>query len=284
MLLEPTVNHICDWLYSKALSANKKGFAIGISGGIDSAVVSTLCAKTSLEVLCVSMPINQAPDQLTRAHEHCEWLKSKWSNVSAVEIDLTTIFDTLKATIPAELFDDLAAVNSRSRLRMVTLYAAANAKNLLVGGTGNRIEDMGIGFFTKYGDGGVDLSPIGGLLKTQVFEVAKYLEVIDSIQKAKPTDGLWGDNRSDEDQIGATYPELEWAMGYCEITDLQHPQDLENHILSNARWNAIAEESNKLLTDRQKAVLEIYLTRHWSGRHKMSMPPICEIPTNYMEA
>jgi NAD+ synthase len=284
MHLEPTVNHICDWLHQKALAANKKGFAIGISGGIDSAVVSALCAKTSMEVLCVSMPINQAPDQLTRAHEHCEWLKSKWSSVSVVEIDLTSTFDTLKATIPADLFDDLAAVNSRSRLRMVTLYAAANARNLLVAGTGNKVEDFGVAFFTKYGDGGVDLSPIGGLLKTEVFEMAKYLEIIDSIQKAKPTDGLWGDNRSDEDQIGATYPELEWAMGYCEVCGINNPQDLKGHISSNARWFALAKESNILLTDRQKVVLDIYMTRHWGGLHKMSMPPICEIPSSYLEA
>lgn len=242
---------------------NLKGFVIGVSGGVDSAVVSTLCAMTGLPTTVVSMPIHQAPDQVSRAMEHILWLMKRFSNVSKEEIDLTQTFEIFKASIPPQNQTELLLANARARLRMTALYSFG----MLVTGTGNRIEDFGVAFFTKYGDGGVDISPIGDLLKTQIFKVAEYLGIILSIRKAIPTDGLWGDNRSDEDQLGAKYPELEWAMGFCEESGLKTPQEIGT--------------VTNFITDRQKEVLNIYLTWHNAGKHKMNMPSIFVIPEEY---
>jgi len=229
------------------------GFVVGVSGGVDSSLVSTLCAKTKLPTILVSLPIHQPSSHLERAHEHIDWLKAKHSNVTSFEVDLTETFETFKKSIPSCAASDLALVNMRSRLRMTTLYNFANSNGCVVAGTGNKVEDFGVAFFTKYGDGGVDISPIGDLLKTEVWELARYLGVSESIVNAVPTDGLWDNDRSDEDQIGATYPELEWAMDYMET-----------------------KKSIKL-TSRQEEVLFIYNTRHDNGMHKMSMPPVCKI-------
>ena len=177
------------------------------------------------------------------------------SNVSLLQIDLTHSFGVLEATLgldPAQ--NHLALANTRARLRMTTLYAIAQANGCLVAGTGNKVEDFGVGFYTKYGDGGVDISPIADLYKTEVFKLAKYLGVVQSILDAKPTDGLWEDGRSDEDQIGASYPELEWAMEFN------------------------GEESK--LDPRQKEVLEIYRKLNRANLHKMLPIPVCEIPEN----
>jgi len=207
--------YISQWLKDYCENAKMNGFAIGISGGIDSAVTSTLCALTSKNVILVNMPIKQSENEYQRAIEHIENLKSRFGNVSSIEVNLTSSFDELQSVLPNEAVNNLLSMaNTRSRLRMTTLYAIAQSHNYLVAGTGNKIEDFGIGFFTKYGDGGVDVSPIADLMKSEVFALGKELTIVESIQNASPTDGLWGDQRTDEDQIGASYPELEWAMTF----------------------------------------------------------------------
>lgn len=203
---------ISNWLSTYLDQNNLESFIIGISGGIDSALTSTLCAQTGRKTIVISMPIHQASDQLQRANNHIQWLKEKYSNVESFEFDLTNTFETFKSLFLVE--NKLALANSRSRLRMVTLYQIAGMYKGLVVGTGNKVEDFGIGFFTKYGDGGVDISPIADLTKTEVRGMARELNIIKEILIAPPTDGLWEDNRSDEDQIGATYEELEWIMEF----------------------------------------------------------------------
>ena len=197
------------------LNAKVNGFVVGISGGIDSAVTSTLCAKTGLDVLCIEMPIHQAESHVSRANEHILQLKKRFDNVKEAKVDLTPVFEEFKTEVSLEGKDtvvDMALANTRARLRMTTLYYHAGLLGLLVAGTGNKVEDFGVGFYTKYGDGGVDLSPIADLMKSEVYLLGEYLKVPKSIMVAAPSDGLFGDARSDEDQIGASYPELEWAM------------------------------------------------------------------------
>ena len=259
---------IIHWLQSQLIrtKTNQKGFVIGISGGVDSALVSTLCAKTGHPTIVLSLPIHQAKDQLKRGQNHINWLKENFNNVDSEELDLTNAFENLKKSLNPIICDNpLSMANTRSRLRMTTLYAYAGHYKYLVTGTGNKIEDIGVKFFTKYGDGGVDLSPIGDLSKTQVWELAKHVGVSDEIIKAKPTDGLWSDNRGDEDSIGATYPELEWAMAYCEVNDIKYPMDANNYLNSN-------------LSGREKQVLGIYLVKSFQGMHKMVPIPVCKIP------
>jgi NAD+ synthase len=251
---------ISSWIKQKVVSAGCQGLVIGISGGIDSAVTSTLCAQTGLPVICLNMPIHQAKYQFDCAFEQIKWLTAQFKEVSAYTLDLTSAFDELDKALPVEAKGGLSLANSRSRLRMITSYSFANAQGYLVCGTGNKVEDYGIGFFTKYGDGGVDISPIGDLLKSEVYELAGYLEIPQSIQKAVPTDGLWENNKTDEDQIGASYDELEWAMAhfgsiYGERKGVDEPE----------------------LSDRQNKVLDIYCKRHESSLHKMVMPPVCDL-------
>lgn len=250
------INHIVDWLKLYAKNSGTNGFVVGISGGIDSAVTSELCAKTGLPTLCVEMPIHQPKNQVNRGRKHIENLISKYSNVSSTEVNLTSIFDDFVSTIKHDetQTNEMALVNTRARLRMTTLYYQASKFNYLVAGTGNKVEDFGVGFFTKYGDGGVDISPIADLLKTEVFALAKEMNVVNEIQQAAPTDGLWGDDRTDEDQIGASYPELEWAMAYIE------------------------SKSSIELSTRQKEVLAIYTRLNKANQHKMNPIPVCEIP------
>ena len=182
------------------------GFVIGVSGGIDSALTSTLCAMTEKPVLLVEMPIHQAPSHVTRAQQHIEFLENRFERVSSERVELTSTFDTLTQSLPrsnnAALYQ-LSLANSRARLRMTTLFYFAGIHKFLVAGTGNKIEDFGIGFFTKYGDGGVDLSPIADLTKTEVYSLAESLGVHEDILNAAPTDGLFGDDRSDE---AGSYP------------------------------------------------------------------------------
>lgn len=228
---------------------------VGVSGGIDSAVTSTLCAQTGYPVICMDMPIHQQKSQLTRAQSHIDWLEDHFNNVSSRHIDLTKVFDDFVDTLDFNASNEeneIPKVNARSRLRMMTLYYIAQANQFIVVGTGNKVEDFGVGFFTKYGDGGVDISPIADLMKTEVFELGKYLGVSDEILSAPPTDGLWNDDRTDEDQIGATYEELEWAMKYNGS-----PRDL---------------------TQRENEVLEIYSKLHKVNKHKMVPIPICKVP------
>lgn len=214
MNTEKVTEHIVKWLKNYAENAKIKGLVIGVSGGIDSAVTSVLCAETGLPTLCLEMPIHQAKSHVTRAQEHISFLKKKYRNVRDIRVDLTPVFDEFKIQIPEteKTTYEMALANTRARLRMTTLYYFAGLEGYIVVGTGNKVEDFGVGFYTKYGDGGVDVSPIADLMKSEVYQLGEYLQIPDSIIKAKPSDGLFGDARSDEDQLGASYDELEWAM------------------------------------------------------------------------
>ena len=260
--LEQVNNYIVNWLKDYAQKAKVNGFVIGISGGIDSAVTSTLCAQTGLKTLCVEMPIHQDPTQVNRGKEHIEFLKSNFSNVFNEVTDLTEVFETFKTQFPnsgEEHIYNLSLANARARLRMTTLYFHAGMNGLLVAGTGNKIEDFGVGFYTKYGDGGVDLSPIADLMKSDVYALAEYLKVPSSIQKAAPTDGLFGDSRTDEEQLGASYDELEWAMLEAE-----------------------KNKTNEDFSGREKEVFSIYKRLNAANQHKMNPIPICMLPKNLL--
>ncbi len=253
------IDHIVQWLETYLKTSGLNGFVVGVSGGIDSAVTSTLCARTGKPVITVDMPIYQAKDQISRSSAHIEWLKKKYSNVTGTHVELTPVFEKISQTLPDTIQDGLTMANTRSRLRMLTLYAFASNHKMLVAGTGNKVEDFGVGFYTKYGDGGVDLSPIADLMKTQVYALAKELDIIEDIQMAAPTDGLWEDERTDEGQIGASYEELEWAMNYLE----------------NKPDTPLPETP---ISNRQKQVLSIYKSFNVANQHKMSAIPVCSIP------
>ena len=248
--------HIVDWLNAYIGRSGLKGFTVGVSGGIDSAVTSTLCARTGRPVLALNMPIFQARDQVSRSAEHIRWLEDNFDTVTGIDMELTSVFQQLQTAFPEEIQDGLTMANTRSRLRMLTLYAFASHHRMLVAGTGNRVEDFGVGFYTKYGDGGVDLSPIADLMKTQVYELGQFLGISPDILSAPPTDGLWEDDRTDESQIGATYSELEWAMA----------------------WEAEDGRNEGTLDERQQEVLGIYRKFHRANRHKMAPIPVCMIP------
>ena len=257
--MNPIVSHIVAWLKEYQEKAKVDGYIIGVSGGVDSALTSTLCALTGAKVILLNMPIRQTSAEYKRAQEHIQDLTERFSNVNAFEIPLTDMFTTFESLMPFQTKDQaLAMANSRSRLRMTTLYAVGQANRCLVAGTGNRVEDFGVGFFTKYGDGGVDVSPIADLTKTEVFQLAESVNIVNSILTAAPTDGLWEDGRSDEDQIGATYPELEWAMDY--------------------------RGDGTELTVREKEVLRIYQGFHSANKHKMESIPVCLIPRELKNA
>lgn len=200
------------WIINYVNKNNIKTLVVGVSGGIDSAVVSTLCAKTGIGTIAVGMPLNSKPENTKLSNSQLEFLSKL--GVQTVEVELSKTFESLKKSIPFLFDSDLSSANSKSRLRMVTLYHIATSVNGIVVGTGNKVEDFGVGFFTKYGDGGVDISPIADLYKTEVRELARHLGINKEIIDATPTDGLWDDDRNDEQQIGATYEELEWAMEY----------------------------------------------------------------------
>ena len=258
MQTEKVINHIVNWLKDYATNAGVKGFVIGVSGGIDSAVTSALCAKTGLPLLCLEMPIHQAKNQVSRALNHITWLQDNFEKVSMTQVNLTPVFDSLVEALPP--VDDekqrfMSLANTRARLRMTSLYYFAALHNYLVAGTGNKVEDFGVGFFTKYGDGGVDLSPIADLMKSEVYKIAQQLGINEAIINAAPTDGLWGDDRTDEDQIGASYDELEWAMLMADEGKTVH--DFEG---------------------RTKHVMEIYTRRNRANKHKMVPIPVCTIP------
>tara|TARA_Y100001970_G_scaffold280538_1_gene389694 strand:- start:650 stop:1393 length:744 start_codon:yes stop_codon:yes gene_type:complete len=207
------IQFISNWIkeYANLNSPNLFQLVVGVSGGIDSAVTSTLCAKTGILTHVVSMPIKQNPKQHDLSLKHIKWLKNKYQNVNSHIIELDDVFKNFNLVMK-NYKSDLAFANSRSRLRMVTLYQIAQFNNGIVVGTGNKVEDFGIGFYTKYGDGGVDISPIADCTKSQVWEMGKELGIDNSIIEAKPTDGLWDDSRNDEDQIGLTYKQIEEAM------------------------------------------------------------------------
>lgn len=252
------IEHITAWLKAYQERSSTKGFVIGVSGGIDSAVTSKLAALTGAPVLCLEMPIYQSRDQVGRARKHINQLKKDHSQVTTQTIDLSGVFDTFMGELPdPQNFEkhQHSLVNARARLRMTALYYFAGLHNYLVVGTGNKVEDFGVGFYTKYGDGGVDISPIADLSKTEVYEVGRQLNINTEIMDAPPTDGLWGDDRTDEDQLGASYPELEWAM-------------------------AMHDQGNKAedFTGREQEVFGIYRKLHVANRHKMDPIPVCLIP------
>jgi NAD+ synthase len=242
------------WLNDYLENNNMNCFVVGISGGIDSALTSTLCAMTGKKTIVLSMPIHQKSNQLIRAHNHINWLKTHYNNVESYEYDLTNTFETFKNLF--ELHDPLVLANSRSRLRMVTLYQVAGSHKGLVVGTGNKIEDFGVGFFTKYGDGGVDISPIADLTKSEVRTLSKKLNILEDIINAAPTDGLWEDDRTDEDQLGATYEELERAMQF--------------------------NDDVSLLNDRELEVFNIYNKFNKQNQHKMNPIPVFKKSNNVL--
>ena len=205
-------NRIVKWIKNYADTNNLQALVVGVSGGIDSAVVSTLCAETKLPTFALGMPIHQDHNQESLSDNHLAWLSKKYDNVKTLKFDLTRTFETFKKTLNEYSHDELALANTRSRLRMVTLYQIAGKYNGIVVGTGNKVEDYGVGFYTKYGDGGVDIAPIADLYKTEVRELGGYLGVAADIIDATPTDGLWDDKRTDEDQLGVSYALLEEAM------------------------------------------------------------------------
>lgn len=260
MQTEKVVDHIVNWLKEYATSANIKGFVLGISGGVDSALVSALCARTGLRTLCLELPIHQHRNQVDRGRKHITFLKNNFANVSSLEVNLTPVFEEFKKAVPLVEESEslnLSLANTRARLRMSTLYYFAGLHSYLVAGTGNKIEDFGVGFFTKYGDGGVDLSPIADLLKSEVFELARFLNINEEILDAQPTDGLFEDSLTDEDQIGSSYDELEWAMRM--------------------------KENDKNLSDfkgREFEVYEIYTRLNSMNQHKIKPIPVCEIPVH----
>ena len=250
--------HIVSWIDNYINESGVKGIVVGVSGGVDSALTSTLCAETGQNVLCLEMPIYQNKDQVSRSKKHIDWLMSKYPNVTSKQIELNDTFESFVNSLPDNSSDkhELSLANTRSRLRMVTLYYFSALNNYIVAGTGNRVEDFGIGFYTKYGDGGVDISPIADLLKSEVFTLAKFHNIIDEIIEAEPNDGLWNDNRSDEEQIGASYEEIEDAMMNFNKSDN--------------------------LSKREKEVLDIFNSFHKTNKHKMDPIPVCEIPKDYL--
>jgi len=242
-------NKISNWLDNYLKENKMNTFVVGISGGIDSAVTSTLCAMTGKRTIVVTMPIHQNQNETDRGVKHIDWLKENYSNVEQHNIELTNAFERLKKDTPSLFHNDLSLANTRARIRMSTLYLIAGGSRGIVVGTGNKIEDFGVGFFTKYGDGGVDISPIADLMKSEVYTLGRDMGVIEDILNAKPTDGLWGDGRTDEDQLGVSYDELEWAMNYGGIPYQE-------------------------MSDREKHILEVYNKHRNNNLHKMVEIPI----------
>ncbi|HSO20218.1 MAG TPA: NAD(+) synthase [Desulfosarcina sp.] len=257
MNAKAVTDHIVNWLSEYLDQSGMHGFVVGVSGGVDSALTATLCTLTGAPVKALSMPIHQAQDQVSRADRHIAWLAERYGNVDGVTVDLTPVFVSLQGALPESIQDDLSMANTRSRLRMATLYAFSTHHRMLVAGTGNKVEDFGVGFYTKYGDGGVDLSPIADLMKSEVYRLAASLGISDDIIQAPPTDGLWHDNRTDESQIGATYAELEWAMVFDTSGGDEHALD-----------------------QRSQDVLDIYRRFNRINRHKMAPIPVCTIPSH----
>jgi NAD+ synthase len=261
-------DRIVGWISEYCLTHPKiKSLVVGISGGIDSSVVSTLCALTGMPTYVVGMPINQLENQESLSDAHGNWLKSKFSNVTFIKTDMSSVYDSFLQTISNDIGENfatnkLAQANTRSRLRMVTLYQVAGSVNGIVVGTGNKVEDYGVGFYTKYGDGGIDIAPIADLYKTEVWMLGEHLGVDERIISAPPTDGLWDDGRTDTDQLGVSYEMLEWVME-CGITSWdREPIDKLD------QWQG------KPLTQDQKNAVEQYVKFNTQNKHKM-----VEIPT-----
>ena len=246
---------ISEWIGDYANKNGIEALVVGVSGGVDSAVTSTLSAMTGIDTIVLNMPIHQDRGQIDLSDRHIEWLKSKWGNVSGEVLELSSTYDELCSEISG--LSELSQANTRARLRMTALYAIAGSNNGIVVGTGNKVEDFGVGFFTKYGDGGVDISPIADLYKSEVFAIGNELGIIEEILDAAPTDGLWDDGRTDEEQMGASYDELEWAM-----KELENPSDSE-------------------MSDREREVMSLYVGLHESNSHKMAPIPVFKMDSAY---
>lgn len=247
---EKRIKKITQWINNYISEHQIEGLVVGVSGGIDSAVVSTLCARTGIPTYAVSMPIKQNPELHSRSQAHCKWLAERYTDVVPVTLDLTPVFNAFhKATKAYNA--TLAYANSRARLRMTTLYQIAQSVGGIVVGTGNKVEDFGVGFFTKYGDGGVDISPIADCMKTDVWDMGRELGILQEIIDAAPTDGLWEDGRTDEDQLGMSYQRLERAM----ILD---------------------EKGKKGKTLEERSDLETYRNIRARNLHKMNPIPVCK--------
>ena len=246
---------ISEWIGDYANKNGIEALVVGVSGGVDSAVTSTLSAMTGIDTIVLNMPIHQDRGQIELSDRHIEWLKSKWGNVSGGVLELSSTYGELCSEISG--LSELSQANTKARLRMTALYAIAGSNNGIVVGTGNKVEDFGVGFFTKYGDGGVDISPIADLYKTEVFAIGNELGIIEEILDAAPTDGLWDDGRTDEEQIGASYEELEWAM-----------KELESH-------------SDSEMSEREREVMSLYVGLHESNSHKMDPIPVFKMDSAY---
>ena len=244
---------ITNWISDYALENDIRSLVVGVSGGVDSAVTSTLSARTGIRTIVLNMPIHQKKYQNDLSKKHIRWLMDNYTNVEERTVNLSKTYDSFVEAVSVDEVSDLALANSRARLRMTTLYATAGSNGGIVVGTGNKVEDFGVGFYTKYGDGGVDISPIADLLKSEVYQIARELDIIEEIIQAAPTDGLWGDGRSDEEQLGASYEELEWAM-----KESKNP-------------------SNKDLSEREKEIMAIYQRLNKSNSHKMNPIPIFKL-------
>ena len=262
------IKHIVKWIRQYATKNKISTLVVGISGGIDSSVVSALCAETGLTTIVVQMPIRQNKKLDNRSSMQATWLMERYKNVTHMSMDLTSVFSAFeKKTVPfCDAFSasqvELAFANSRARLRMMTLYQIAQCHGGIVVGTGNRVEDFGVGFFTKYGDGGVDISPIGDCLKTQVWDMARELGIEQEIIDAAPTDGLWDDGRTDEGQLGMSYPDLERMMA---LDFLQRCKAVDSDMPGSAKLSA---------DDRKK--LKQYQATRARNMHKMLPIPVCK--------
>lgn len=250
---------IIDWIKNYAERNSIKSLVVGVSGGIDSAVVSILCARTGLNTFAVGMPLNSSPENTFLSEKHLNNLMMAYPNVTRLSVDLSETFEKFKSIseIKNDFNSELGFANTKSRLRMITLYQIATSEKGIVVGTGNKVEDFGVGFFTKYGDGGVDISPIADLYKSEVKELGRFLRVSDEIVNAEPTDGLWEDNRKDETQIGAKYEELEWVME-----------------IGLNKWK------NRPTTEREKKLVKTYLDFNLKNEHKMIPIPVFNLTEN----
>lgn len=249
------------WIRQYAEKNGIQCLVVGVSGGIDSALVSYLCAKTGLTTYVVNIPIKQSTSSAIRAKDHIIWLKENFTNVVDFHVDLTEEFEMLNSKLNSSLSvnSNLCSANLRSRMRMETLYHLAGAHRGIVVGTGNKVEDFGVGFFTKWGDGGVDISPIAGFMKSEVGYMAKVAGIIEKILKAVPSDDLWDNGATDEDQIGASYKHLEWAM------EMQG-----------------APENN--LSEKGKKVMSIYNSFNTKNAHKMNPIPVFDADSAFIES
>jgi NAD+ synthase len=259
------IKHITKWIRDYARKAKVDTLVVGISGGIDSSVVSALCAETGLKTIVVQMPIrqNRKLDNLSSAQ--ASWLLEQHpNNVVHMSMDLTPVFTAFEKKLTPFGDSELAFANSRARLRMMTLYQIAQSHGGIVVGTGNRVEDFGVGFFTKYGDGGVDISPIGDCMKTDVWAMGQELGLLKAIIDAPPTDGLWADGRNDEDQLGMTYPELERMMS---LDFLKRAKGVDSDMPGSTKLSA---------DDRKK--LKRYQELRARNQHKMTPVPVCMMP------